>query len=106
MKIHLEQDSAEVMKAIEQGALTNALETSFLGIVTAIIALFVALVLRYIKFCSLAALCMLIRTRTLLVLELTTSHWNVYNRRQPTKAERGEARVIQSHSRMINGFFN
>ncbi|GFF28966.1 heavy metal tolerance protein [Aspergillus lentulus] len=43
MEFHSEQDTAEVMKAIEQGAaLTNVLETAFVEIAPAIIDLFVA----------------------------------------------------------------
>ncbi|KAB8261204.1 hypothetical protein BDV32DRAFT_158445 [Aspergillus pseudonomiae] len=95
MEFHSERDSAEVMKSIEQGAaLTNVLETGFLEIAPAVIDLFVAFVLLYVKFNSLAALCMLIATLTFLSLEVAASRWNVDNRRQLTKAERGEARVM------------
>lgn len=95
MEFHSERDSAEVMKSIEQGAaLTNVLETSFLEIAPAVIDLFVAFVLLYLKFNSLAAMCMLIATLTFLSLEVAASRWNVDNRRQLTKAERGEARVM------------
>ncbi|KAE8361953.1 hypothetical protein BDV27DRAFT_132306 [Aspergillus caelatus] len=95
MEFHSERDSAEVMKSIEQGAaLTNVLETSFLEIAPAVIDLFVAFVLLYLKFNSLAAMCMLIATLTFLSLEVAASRWNIDNRRQLTKAERGEARVM------------
>ncbi|KAJ5818395.1 hypothetical protein N7474_003986 [Penicillium riverlandense] len=95
MEFHADRDSAEVMKAIEQGAtLTNVLEIIFLEIAPAVIDLFVAFVLLYIKFNSLAALCMLIATLTFMALEVTASRWNIDNRRQLTKAERSEARVM------------
>ena len=74
MEFHSERDSAEAMKSIEQGAaLTNVLETGFLEIAPAVIDLFVAFVLLYIKFNSLAALCMLIATLTFLSLECRQS---------------------------------
>ncbi|GAQ06099.1 heavy metal tolerance protein [Aspergillus lentulus] len=95
MEFHSEQDTAEVMKAIEQGAaLTNVLEIAFLEIAPAIIDLFVAVFLFRVKFNSLAALCVLIATPSFLALEVSASSWNVYNRRQLTKVERGEARVM------------
>ncbi|GFF70404.1 heavy metal tolerance protein [Aspergillus lentulus] len=57
MEFHSEQDTAEVMKAIEQGAaLTNVLETAFVEIAPAIIDLFVAVSFLHVKFNSLAAL--------------------------------------------------
>ncbi|KAJ6022449.1 uncharacterized protein N7446_012801 [Penicillium canescens] len=95
MEFHSERDSAEVMKAIEQGeTLTNILETAILEIVPTVIDLCVAFGFLYIKFNSSAALCMLIASLAFMALEVVTSSWNVENRRRLTKAERAEARVM------------
>ncbi|OQD85400.1 hypothetical protein PENANT_c010G05800 [Penicillium antarcticum] len=95
MEFHADRDSAEVMKAIEQGeALTNVLETSVLYILPPIIDLTVAFVLLYLKFNSSIALCMLIASLGFLSLEVVTSSWNIGNRRRVTKAEREQARIM------------
>jgi ABC-type transport system involved in Fe-S cluster assembly fused permease/ATPase subunit len=95
MEFHSDRDSAEVMKAIEQGeALTNLLETAVLEIAPTVIDMVVAIVFLYIKFNSSAALCMLLASLAFMVLEVLTSSWNVENRRRLTKAERAEARVM------------
>lgn len=95
MEFHSDRDSAELMKAIEQGeALTNLLETAVLDIIPTVIDMFVAIVFLYIKFNSSAALCMLLASLAFIVLEVVTSSWNVENRRRLTKAERAEARVM------------
>ncbi|KAE8377729.1 P-loop containing nucleoside triphosphate hydrolase protein [Aspergillus bertholletiae] len=95
MDFHSNRDSAEVMKAIEQGeALTRVLETGLLEIAPAMIDLLVAFVFLYIKFNSSAALCMLIATLAFIGLEVATSQWNVPNRRELTKADRAQARAM------------
>lgn len=95
MDFHSDRDSAEVMKAIEQGeALTNLLESAVLDIAPTLIDMVVAIVYLYIKFSSSAALCMLLASLAFMVLEVVTSSWNVENRRRLTKAERAEARVM------------
>lgn len=95
MEFHADRDSAEVMKAIEQGeALTNVLETSVMHILPPILDLSVAFVFLYLKFNSSVALCMLIASLGFLSLEVVTSSWNIGNRRRMTKAEREQARVM------------
>ena len=95
MEFHSDRDSAEVMKAIEQGeALTNILETAVLNIIPTIIDMIVAFIFLYLKFNSSVALCMVGATLAFLSLEVVTSSWNIDNRRRLTKAEREEKRVI------------
>ncbi|KAJ5104897.1 hypothetical protein NUU61_002244 [Penicillium alfredii] len=95
MEFHSDRDSAEVMKAIEQGeALTNLLETAILEMSPTVIDMFVAFVFLYVKFNSSAALIMVTASLAFLALEVVTSSWNVQNRRRLTKAERAETRVM------------
>ncbi|RDA90486.1 hypothetical protein CP533_3021 [Ophiocordyceps camponoti-saundersi (nom. inval.)] len=95
MDFHSDRDSAEVMKAIEQGeALTNVVKTAFLDIMPTLIDMVVAFVFLYIKFSSAVALCMMIASLSFLVVEVISSTWNIENRRRSTKTERREARVM------------
>ncbi|OAX84907.1 hypothetical protein ACJ72_00729 [Emergomyces africanus] len=95
MEFHSDRDSAEVMKAIEQGgALTRVLETAILEIVPTVADMFIAFVFLYLKFNSSVALCMLFASLTFLSLEVVTSSWNIDNRRRMNKAQREEARVM------------
>ncbi|RAH71521.1 ABC transporter ATP-binding protein [Aspergillus aculeatinus CBS 121060] len=95
MDFHSDRDSAEVMKAMEQGeALTNLVEVALLEIAPAILDTGVAFVFLYRKFTSTAALSMLIATLAFTTVEVITADWNVANRRRQTRAERAEARVL------------
>ncbi|KAM4057779.1 ABC transporter [Hirsutella rhossiliensis] len=95
MDFHSDRDSAEVMKAIEQGeALTNVVKTAVLEIMPTIFDMIVAFVFLYIKFSSSVALCMMFASLTFLVVEVVSSTWNIENRRRVTKTERREARVM------------
>ncbi|EQL38360.1 hypothetical protein BDFG_00712 [Blastomyces dermatitidis ATCC 26199] len=95
MEFHSDRDSAEVMKAIEQGgALTRVLETAILEILPTIIDMFIAFVFLYLKFNSAVAICMLFASLMFLLLEVVTSSWNIDNRRRMNKAQRLEARVM------------
>lgn len=95
MDFHSDRDSAEVMKAIEQGeALTNVVKTAFLDIMPTVIDMAVAFVFLYIKFSSSVALCMMIASVSFLVVEVVSSTWNIDNRRRSTKTERREARIM------------
>ncbi|OJK04185.1 hypothetical protein ASPACDRAFT_57514 [Aspergillus aculeatus ATCC 16872] len=95
MDFHSDRDSAEVMKAMEQGeALTNLLEVALLEIAPAILDTGVAFVFLYRKFTSTAALSMLIATLAFTAVEVINADWNVANRRRQTRAERAEARVL------------
>jgi len=95
MEFHSDRDSAEVMKAIEQGeTLTHILELAILNIAPTVIDLCVAFGFLYTKFNSSAALCMLIASLAYITAEIITSSWNVKNRRRLTKTARAEARVM------------
>lgn len=95
MEFHSERDSAEVMKAIEQGeSLANLLETALLDILPTVIDLFLAVWLLYTKFNVYVALTMLIATGAFMSMEVYTSSVNIENRRVSSKAEREEARAL------------
>ncbi|KAI3396845.1 hypothetical protein diail_11617 [Diaporthe ilicicola] len=95
MEFHSERDSAEVMKAIEQGeALTNLLDTAVIEILPTILDLIVAFCLLYTKFNIYVALTMLIASGALMSMEVYTSSVNIGNRRASSKAEREEARIL------------
>jgi ABC-type transport system involved in Fe-S cluster assembly fused permease/ATPase subunit len=95
MEFHADRDSAEVMKAVEQGgALTRVLDTAVLEMLPTVVDMAVAFVLLYAKFNAAVALCMLTASLAFLAAEVVTSSWNVDNRRRVTRAERREARVM------------
>ncbi|KJZ76838.1 hypothetical protein HIM_03715 [Hirsutella minnesotensis 3608] len=95
MDFHSDRDSAEVMKAIEQGeALTNVVKTAVLEMMPTVIDMAVAFVYLYLKFSSSVALCMMVASFAFLVLEVVSSTWNIDNRRRVTKNARREARVM------------
>ncbi|KAK7733212.1 hypothetical protein SLS63_004741 [Diaporthe eres] len=95
MEFHSEKDSAEVMKAIEQGeSLANLLETALLDILPTVLDLFLAVWLLYTKFNVYVALTMLIATGAFMSMEVYTSSVNIENRRVSSKAEREEARAL------------
>ncbi|KAI5920629.1 P-loop containing nucleoside triphosphate hydrolase protein [Camillea tinctor] len=95
MDFHSERDSAEVLKAVEQGeALTSLLETAVLDVSPTLIDLLVAFTLLYWKFNSNLTLVLMMSTVSYMSLEVLTSTWNLDNRREYTKAEREETRVM------------
>ncbi|KAJ3549576.1 hypothetical protein NM208_g434 [Fusarium decemcellulare] len=95
MEFHSERDSAEVMKAIEQGeSLTNFLETLVIEILPTVADLFIAFGLLYVKFNSYVALAMAAAAAIYISLEVTASSWNIKNRRESSKSQREEARVM------------
>ncbi|KAH8890046.1 hypothetical protein GQ53DRAFT_747572 [Thozetella sp. PMI_491] len=92
---HADKDSAEVMKAIEQGeALTNLLETAVIYIVPTIVDLLVSYVLLWWKFNVYASTTMIVASFAYMYIETVTAGWNINNRRRVTKTEREEARVM------------
>lgn len=95
MEFHSERDSAEVMKAIEQGeSLADLLETAVIDILPTALDLFLAVWMLYTKFNAYVALTMLIATGAFFCLEVYTSSVNIENRRVSSKAEREEARAL------------
>ncbi|KAL6884706.1 ABC transporter [Trichoderma evansii] len=92
---HSERDSAEVMKAIEQGeALANILETLVLAILPTTLDLTVAFGFLYWKFGIYVPLAMAIASAVFMSLQIVTSNWNIDNRRQSARAQREESRVM------------
>ncbi|PHH81772.1 hypothetical protein CDD82_7878 [Ophiocordyceps australis] len=97
MDFHSDRDSAEVIKAVEQGeALTNILETAVLEIAPVIADMVVAFVYLYLKFNSAVAMSMVVAAFFFMALEVVTSSWNIEPRRRLTQAERQETRVMHS----------
>lgn len=95
MDFHSDRDSAEVMKAVEQGeALTNVLQMAVLEILPTIIDMFVAFITLYATFTYPIALCMVLASFTFLSCEIVTSNMNTESRRKFTKAQREETRVM------------
>ncbi|GJC77425.1 heavy metal tolerance protein [Colletotrichum liriopes] len=95
MEFHSERDSAEVMKAIEQGeALSNLLETAIIDILPTIVDMVIALWFLYWKFNAYVSLTMLVACAAFVTLEVFTSNLNIANRRASSKAEREEVRIM------------
>ncbi|GKT82430.1 ABC transporter [Colletotrichum tofieldiae] len=95
MEFHSERDSAEVMKAIEQGeALSNLLETAIIDILPTIVDMVIALWFLYWKFNAYVSLTMLVACVAFVTLEVFTSNLNIANRRASSKAEREEVRIM------------
>ncbi|GKT55902.1 ABC transporter [Colletotrichum tofieldiae] len=94
-EFHSERDSAEVMKAIEQGeALSNLLETAIIDILPTIVDMVIALWFLYWKFNAYVSLTMLVACVAFVTLEVFTSNLNIANRRASSKAEREEVRIM------------
>ncbi|OJJ34550.1 hypothetical protein ASPWEDRAFT_42541 [Aspergillus wentii DTO 134E9] len=95
MDFHSQRDSAEVMKAVEQGeSLTNLLETAVNEILPTIADLVIASGMLYWKFNAYASLAMVVASIAYITVEVITSNWNIGTRRQLTKAQRDETRVM------------
>ncbi|GKT43490.1 heavy metal tolerance protein [Colletotrichum spaethianum] len=95
MEFHSERNSAEVMKAIEQGeSLSNLLETLVIDILPTIFDIVIALWFLYWKFNAYVSLTMLVASVGFITLEVFTSNLNIANRRASSKAERDEARIM------------
>lgn len=92
---HSERDSAEVMKAIEQGeALASILERLVLEILPTTLDLIIAFGFLYWKFSIYVPLTMAIASAVFMTLQIITSNWNIDNRRQSARAQREESRVM------------
>ncbi|KAH7123522.1 ABC transporter [Dactylonectria estremocensis] len=95
MNFHSERDSAEVMKAVEQGeSLTNILDTVILEILPTFVDLAIAFALLYWKFNVMISLVMFVASVAFIGLEVITSNWNIENRRTSAKAQREESRAM------------
>ncbi|KAL9115267.1 MAG: hypothetical protein Q9227_001061 [Pyrenula ochraceoflavens] len=95
MDFHSERDSAEVMRAIEQGgALNTILEAAVTEIIPTFVDLAIAVFLLNSKFNGYVSLAMVVASVVYLFTEVKTSHWNTENRRKYTKAHRDEAKAM------------
>ncbi|KAJ4384852.1 hypothetical protein N0V86_000455 [Didymella sp. IMI 355093] len=92
---HSTQDSAEVMKAVEQGeALGNVLESVVTEIVPTFLDVIVACVMFYRKFNSSVAMVLLGASILYLIAEASSTRLTTGDRRNLTKAERVETRKM------------
>ena len=95
MDFHIENDSAEVMKSIDQGgALNNILEMAILDIAPAVADLFIGCFVFYLKFNIYASLLVVIASITYVSAEVFTSNWNLEHRRDLTQTQRNETRIM------------
>jgi ABC-type transport system involved in Fe-S cluster assembly fused permease/ATPase subunit len=95
MDFHSERDSAEVIRAIEQGhAITSLLSTLVLDIVPTSMDLVIALVYFSRKFNQFVAIALLAATIVFTLAETLATSWNLNNRRSMARASRQEAKVI------------
>ncbi|KAI9851060.1 MAG: hypothetical protein M1838_004586 [Thelocarpon superellum] len=92
---HNDQDSAELMKAIEQGQSLNTLLNTFVQTIgPTLIDLVVGVVYFYQLFDLYVCLVVLLAALTFVTLDVKTSNWNFDNRRRLVKAVREESRVM------------
>lgn len=95
MDFHSERDSAEVIRAIEQGhAITSLLSTLVLEIIPTSLDLVIALIYLSHKFNQFVAIALLAATIIFTAAEVLATSWNLNNRRAMAKASRQEAKVI------------
>ncbi|KAI4941727.1 hypothetical protein J4E91_010601 [Alternaria rosae] len=92
---HSTQDSAEVMKAVEQGeALGNVLETVVIEILPTLIDVIVACTIFYRKFTPAVGMVLLSASIVFLAAEASSSRFTTGLRRRVTKAERIQIRKM------------
>jgi ABC-type transport system involved in Fe-S cluster assembly fused permease/ATPase subunit len=95
MDFHIENDSAEVMRSIDQGkALNHILEMAILNIAPAVADLFIGCFIFYHKFNIYASLLVVIASITYVSAEVFTSNWNLEHRREVTQTQRNETRIM------------
>ncbi|CAG7961500.1 unnamed protein product [Penicillium olsonii] len=95
MDFHIDNDSAEVMKSIDQGAaLNNLLEMAILDIAPTVADLFIACFVFYLKFNAYASLLVVVAAITYVSAEVFTSNWNMEHRREVTQTQRDETRIM------------
>jgi ABC-type transport system involved in Fe-S cluster assembly fused permease/ATPase subunit len=95
MDFHIENDSAEVMKSIDQGgALNNLLEMAILDIAPTVADLVIACFVFYLKFNAYASLLIVVASIAYVSAEVFTSNWNMEHRREVTQTQRDETRIM------------
>ncbi|KAH6621995.1 P-loop containing nucleoside triphosphate hydrolase protein [Boeremia exigua] len=92
---HSTQDSAEVMKAVEQGeALGDVLEAVVIDIAPTLVDVIVSCVVLYKKFSPAVAIVLLVASVAYLGAEISSTQLTTDDRRNLTKAERIETRKM------------
>ena len=95
MDFHSDRDSAEVMKAIEQGeSLNNLLEAVLMEISPTVFDLMIAYIYLFRVFDIYVCLVMFVASVAYFSVDIIASNWNLPNRRRSTWAEAREARVM------------
>jgi ABC-type transport system involved in Fe-S cluster assembly fused permease/ATPase subunit len=95
MDYHIEKDSAEVMKSIDQGeSMQNLLEMLVLDIIPTILDLFIACFIFNMKFGTYTSLLVVLAATAYVSAEVKTSNWNSEKQREKTQAQRDETRIM------------
>ncbi|TPX12183.1 uncharacterized protein E0L32_007069 [Thyridium curvatum] len=95
MDFHAERDSAETMKAIEQGEpITALLESLVYTIIPAVLDVTIGLGVLASRFNPLIGLAMGIAAAGFVAIEAVSSSWNIDPRRHSNKAKRHETRAM------------
>ncbi|KAK2049542.1 ABC transporter [Colletotrichum somersetense] len=95
LEFHAERDSAEIMKAVQQGrSLGDLLDIAFMNFLPTVVDMVIALGFLYWKFNAYVSLTVLIASVAFITLEVFTSNLNLENRRAYSKAEREELRIM------------
>jgi ABC-type transport system involved in Fe-S cluster assembly fused permease/ATPase subunit len=95
MEFHAERDSAELMRAVEQGhSLTRLLRSLVLDIMPTVVDQVLALAILYKRFNIFASIVLLTAGVCFFILQAVSTSWNLDHRRAMTKASREEARVM------------
>lgn len=95
MDFHSDRDSAEVMKAIEQGeSLNDLLDVALLEIAPTLVDLLIAYIYLWQVFDIYTCLLMVVASVLYITTDIIASNWNIPNRRRTTSAEAQEARVM------------
>ncbi|KAH6692496.1 P-loop containing nucleoside triphosphate hydrolase protein [Plectosphaerella plurivora] len=95
MDFHTEHDSAEVVKAVEQGnALVDVLESLVVEILPTLIDVVIAAWILTVKFNPMVTVTLVIFAIAIVGTETNLTHYNVKSHRITATAERREARVM------------
>ncbi|KAK2055598.1 ABC transporter [Colletotrichum caudatum] len=95
MEFHAERDSAEIMKAVQQGrSLGDLLDIAVMNFLPMVVDMAIALGFLYWKFNAYVSLTVLVVSVAFITLEVFTSNLNLENRRAYSKAEREESRIM------------
>lgn len=95
MDFHSDKDSAELIKAVEQGeALSDVLDTIIFEILPAFIDIIIALVVLYWKFNFSVSFALLIASAVFMSVQIFMTKWSMESRRNVTRAQREQTQVM------------